>query len=386
MAGYIIQINSNDSLRLYVENGVYAVKVERPSGIQWSKDVENLYAHFLAMQAGDNIYFVSDNTIFGIGELIEVSGACKFLNFPGAARPEVFSYEAKKPELLWDKGEHSIDLRWLFLFRPSPHFFVQGVELAEILAFNCSKFPGLRGLGDQTVMKLDHRRNQIIKDALLRKNEDVLRKPDCNGFFPARFREFHKVLAQHFEGNHDYHLDPAEILSACAKQDALNHETALTMALGYQITQGDLSTVDLFGEWDSISHQRYNRFKLSSHREDGFMVGYRFLPGFRPTISKYLLVKGVTGRAERASIDGVMGLVDSFNDCYVRGDYSLLEAVLVARGFSRDVIAFADARVKRNYTVGGLKSRSWSGLRLISYSFNQEDNRVDFSLAHDFDD
>ena len=116
------------------------------------------------------------------------------------------------------------------------------------------------------------------------------------------------------------------------------------------------------------------------------MVGYRFLPGFRPTISKYLLVKGVTGRAERASIDGVMGLVDSFNDCYVRGDYSLLEAVLVARGFSRDVIAFADARVKRNYTVGGLKSRSWSGLRLISYSFNQEDNRVDFSLAHDFDD
>ena len=121
MAGYIISLNSIDSLELYVENGVYATRLSVPKNSRWSVHHEGTFADYATMKPGDNIYFFIKRNIYGIGSLVELADDCKFLNFPNASQPVEFNYEKIRSSLLWDEGPESINQRWLCVFQPSPN-------------------------------------------------------------------------------------------------------------------------------------------------------------------------------------------------------------------------------------------------------------------------
>jgi len=90
MAGYIINLDSDSSLSMYIENGVYATKLSTPDG-RWRTHHEGTFADYATMKPNDNIYFFIRRKIYGIGRLVEIEGDCKFLNYPDANKPLPFN-------------------------------------------------------------------------------------------------------------------------------------------------------------------------------------------------------------------------------------------------------------------------------------------------------
>ena len=64
MAGYIFNLDSIESLMLYVNNGVYSTKINYP-GNHWKGYQEATFADYATMKAGDNVYFFIDRKIYG---------------------------------------------------------------------------------------------------------------------------------------------------------------------------------------------------------------------------------------------------------------------------------------------------------------------------------
>src|SRR5437899_11769314 len=122
MAGYLMSLDNLGSLQLYLRAGVYGTLLSTPKG-QWLKHHEATFADYVTMKPGDNIYFFIDRKIYGIGELVNVTEDCKFLNFEGACLPHPADYNSVKQHLLWDEGNISADQRWVCTFQPSRYFF-----------------------------------------------------------------------------------------------------------------------------------------------------------------------------------------------------------------------------------------------------------------------
>lgn len=66
MAGYIFNLDSPQSLEAYIQNGIYATKLSRPTG-RWQIHHEGTFADYATMEPGDNIYFFIERKIYGIG-------------------------------------------------------------------------------------------------------------------------------------------------------------------------------------------------------------------------------------------------------------------------------------------------------------------------------
>ena len=132
MAGYIISLDSVESLTLYAHKGVYATKLSEPTN-RWGIHHEGTFADYSTMKAGDNIYFFIDRKIYGVGELINVGSDCKYFNYPDAGNPNVYNYQDVEDYLLWGEGEFSINQRCICMFKPSPYFFKLGVDMDDIL-------------------------------------------------------------------------------------------------------------------------------------------------------------------------------------------------------------------------------------------------------------
>ncbi len=173
MAGYIFNLDSQDSLRLYAQSGVYSTKLSEPKGY-WGTHHEATFTDYVTMTAGDNIYFFIDRNIYGIGELVNINGDCKFCNFPDASTPKVFSYDNTKPSLLWDEGSFSINQRWLCIFRPAPYFFQTGVDMDDVLSSNPPAFRMLRAFWKVSFIKFDDEENQAFRDVILKQNQNIL--------------------------------------------------------------------------------------------------------------------------------------------------------------------------------------------------------------------
>ena len=90
MAGYIFNLDSIDSMKRYIKNGVYATKISNPK-THWKTHHEATLADYITMNEGDNIYFFINRRVYGIGELTNIDNDCKFSNFPKASIPEAFN-------------------------------------------------------------------------------------------------------------------------------------------------------------------------------------------------------------------------------------------------------------------------------------------------------
>ena len=136
MAGYIMNLDNLGALKQYIFNGVYSTKLNLPKGKYWRRQHEGTLADYVTMESKDNIYFFIDRKIYGIGELVSLNRDCKFLNYPGANKPIKYQYNEIKGHLLWDEGEYSVDQRWICIFKPSPHFFKNGIDMDDFLSSN----------------------------------------------------------------------------------------------------------------------------------------------------------------------------------------------------------------------------------------------------------
>ena len=106
MAGYLISLDSIESLKTYIKNGIFATKKIKPKkrkNINWGTTQEETFADYCTMKEEDNIYFFIKRKIYGIGKLINIENDCIFLNYPGANKP--LFYAEIKSNLLWNEGD-----------------------------------------------------------------------------------------------------------------------------------------------------------------------------------------------------------------------------------------------------------------------------------------
>lgn len=382
MAGYIFNLNSVKSLYENISKGVYGTIMSPPKKKSWLIHHEATFADYCTMKSGDNVYFFIDRNIYGIGTLVNIGDGCKFNNYLAASYPEISNYKNIKDDVLYDIGDGSEDIRWVCTFRPDPYFFTRGVDTDDVLSSNPNKFRTLRTFWKRSFIKIDDEENQALKDIILKRNEDFIFDNEESSVF--RFNDkAHKLISNKLIMN-NYCFAIRPIVDSCAVGSKLKHEMAIEAALLYQISNNISDTIKMFGKWDYLSHQvPASPFKPVDYMDRIDIFGYRYIPGYN-TISKYLVIELKKDVAVMGDVEQILKYVDWVRDEYAHGDYSMIEAVLVAKTISKEVAEHAEIVAERNYTVGRRPARSgrWTNLKLVEYSYDESLGQISFDLGN----
>lgn len=394
MAGYIMTLGKPSSKKIPVttpvENcvrlGVYSTNINpnQKHPDKWGNTHEATLADYTTMKEGDNIYFFIDRKIYGIGTLKNISCDCKFNNFPSASEAPEKDYLQIKNDLLVDFGINSPKNRWLCTFKPTPHFFRKGVDMDEVLASNPTKFRMLRAFSKLSFLKINDEENKALKDIILKRNEEFLFENTSEDIF-----EFDNTLHSEIAAkllNSNYSLNTTEPLIACydSKKNLLGHEMALECGILSQLANNDTHTLSILGNWDYISHQVIaSPFKPLEYIDKMDIFGYRYIPGYAGTISKYLLMELKKDSASPEDLNQVMKYVDWISQEYAFGDYDMINAFLVAKTIPQDVIDAHNIIAQRNFIKGRRPPTFgiWTNLTLVEYTFNSQTNKLEFTIV-----
>ena len=383
MAGYIFSLDNLDSLYLYTKSGVYATKMSAPSDL-WKVHHEGTFADYSTMQEGDNIYFFIKRKIYGIGKLVSLDGDCKFFNFPGAGEPQQIGYQDIKDKLLWDEGEISVNQRCICLFKPDPHFFKVGIDMDDVLSSNPSAFKMLRAFWKVSFIKFDDEENQAFRDIVLKRNQNALVvSGGSEEVFP--FEPVHdQILSRLSSGDYGLRSGISSILTSCAEGNYLRHEMAVEVGILHQLSTKNPDTCAVFGDWDYLSHQVIaSPFKPIDYMDKMDLFGYAYVSGFKPTKSRFLVGEIKKDAARVEDVDQLLKYVDWVRDEYCFGDYSMINAFLVAYEFDQSTVQHARRVGVRRYVAGVRPAQSleWSNLKLVKYSFNPISSLIDVKLV-----
>lgn len=174
MAGYIFSINNIESLEESIYEGIYSTIINVPKNRIWRSNHEGTFADYITMKKGDNIYFFHQRKLYGIGELININGDCKFLNFPDADLPFLPDYEEVKHEMILNNSTEDMYKRMVCIFKGKPYFFKNGIDMDEVLSSNPDKFKMLRAFWKRSFIKIDDQENKALMDVILKNNEENL--------------------------------------------------------------------------------------------------------------------------------------------------------------------------------------------------------------------
>lgn len=369
MAGYIFAIGSKnkqafEALQYCVINGVYSTRCPR-NPRRTSTAFEGTLADYVTMKEGDNVYFFLDRKIYGIGEMVKIGNDCKYCNYPESCKLEDYSLDAIHSKLLVDFGVDSVNNRWICTFKPQPYFFKRGVDMDDVLSYKPDSIKTLRAFWKLSFIKIDDNENQSLKEIILLRNQEELLSPSGKTFpyeHDMHDRLRHKI-------NDDYLLEMKSLLSSCNNGNLIKHEKAIEAATLFRLSN-DNDTV--FGKWDYLSHQVIaSPFKPVDYMDKMDIFGYRFLDNTQ-VVSKYLIIEIKKDAADIRALHQIAKYVDWVCKEYAYGDYSMIEAYILASSFSANAIKEKEKICLRNYAFGNrpIENRYWKDLRLITYSFN----------------
>lgn len=359
------------SLEICIETGTYSTNLSEPNGY-WRTHHEGTFADFLSMKEGDNIYFFINRKIYGIGLIKNIQFDCKFLNYIDADIPKTVSaeeYNNKKP-LLKNASPYN---RCFCVFEPSPFFFVNGIDMDDALNSNPAAFKMLRAMWKVSFIKVDDRENQALIDIILKRNESKL----ISGDDVFQYDNSLKIeIERQLTPNH--RLSAYRILQSCIGKNLIKHEMAIEASL-CELLSKDNNTP--FGKWDYISHQVVaSPFKAVDYMDKMDIFGYKFIPGYS-TISRYLVIEIKKDPAKTDVIEQIMKYVDWIQSEYAFGDYSMIEAYVIAVDFSIDLIQQKEDECKRYFTKGYRPTISciWDAVKLIKYQYDERLGTLVFS-------
>lgn len=368
MAGYVMTLNKDnfiEVLRECVTNGRYSTNFLVPNNTKTMMIVEATFADYFTMKPNDNIYFFGDRQIYGIGKIVEINNECKFLNYIGASTLHSFTQEEFQniEHLLPNSNANN---RCFCVFEGDPYFFIRGVDMDEALVSNPPAFRMLRAMQNVSFIKLDDIENQALKDIIIKKNENCLTQDNSSSIYNID-NSFLDSLSHQLLDN--YVLRYNDLVGDLINSNgSLRHELALEATLCDVLTRYDNT---IFGHWDYISRQVVaSPFKPVEYMDRIDIFGYRYIPGYNVK-SKYLIIEIKKDVAKPDVIGQVMKYVDWVKEEYAHGDYSMIEAYVVAHGFRSEVFDARNEYAVRNYIQGyrPISSCVWNNLRLIKYNF-----------------
>ncbi|MGL5478843.1 MAG: hypothetical protein ACRDCB_07355 [Clostridium sp.] len=391
MAGYIMSLNDKKAIDYCFETGTYSTRLSLPKQYSnsnnetypsyWSNPQEGTLADYSTMKEGDNIYFFLKRKIYGIGVLKNIKSKCTFNNFPNSSAPTLVDYNTIQPKLLLDFKSESPHYRWLCVFEPQPYFFRKGIDMDDVLSSNPSKFKMLRAFWKLSFLKIDDEENKALKDVLLKNNQDNLINTKNSNYFNFSSNTHNQIIKKIPTDN--YNLSVSEVLRSCSHNNVLKHEMAIEAGTLYQLSKNISNSRKVFGHWDYLSHQVIaSPFKPIDYMDKMDIFGYKYIPNYPGTISKYLVIELKRSTAQLEDIDQLLKYVDWINQEYSFGDYSMIEAFLVAKKINSSIVQARDSYAIRHYIIGRrpAQSSTWTNLKLVEYSFNQTTGEIDYTL------
>lgn len=374
MAGYLFTFTDEESLFESIKRGSYSTLMNP----RWNDTVASTLGDYVTMRPGDNVYFFSKRTVYGIGEILEVMpDVAAAENYRGASLKPVVEYAfislnsiADDSVVTTDNGERV--KRWLITFKPSPHFFSTGIDMDDLLMSNPKAFRSLRVFEKRSFIKLDDEENQAFKAAILRRNIKAFYAPDDDNTKECHYEATLKKYRDRI-GARNVSIDVAGLLADSRRSNgSLSSEMLLEVGLLSQLSQHDPATEAVFGCWDYLSHQvAASPMKpvLWVDRIDVF--AFRYISGNAPIVESYGIFELKKDTVTGEDIQQVMKYVDWVNREYGTGDYSLIKAFLVGRDFEMDSIRSMVDTAERKYTLGRpARSEEWRSLSFVKYFVN----------------
>lgn len=387
MAGFLFSLDNEDSLIDCINKGIYSTRLSEPGKV-WGIHHEGTFADYCSMKEEDNVYFFIKRKIYGIGSLFNINDQCKFLNYPNANFPTVQSYEDIQESLLLDLGTNeSVNSRFICTFIPFPLFFRNGIDMDEILSSSPNSFKILRAFWKLSFIKFSDEENQAFKNILLRRNINAVNNPDDQNTFHSNYITFHNEIRNKTIQNIAYSFSLAPFLDTINNIDGtLKHEMAIEAALIFQLTSNHQATIEVFGNWDYLTHQVIaSPFKPIDYMDKMDVFGYNFIRNQNPTISHYLVVEIKKGIIDTQDILQLMKYVDWVKNEYAYGDYSMIQAFMIGAGYTEDALLHFNQIVERKFIHGVRPSVSteWKNAKLVNYSFNTHEKILDFKIIAD---
>lgn len=368
MAGYIFSLgkdNAQEILKNCIYNGYYSTNMSPITKTTRNFiPFEATFADYCSMKPGDNIYFFTNRKIYGIGELICIGNDCKFVNYPTASNPIQENYKDIFNKMILNDSDLNINNRWICIFRPSPAFYCNPVDMDDVLSYKPDTFKTLRTFWKKSFTKINDEENNSLKEFILLRNQKTTNIYDFSSDFQEKNEEKFK--------NRDYLLSYKPILDfATTPDNIIKHEMALESAVVLELSN---NKNPVFGNWDYISHQvEASPFKPIDYMDKIDVFGYRFLPNTK-IISKYLIIENKNEEATIEVAEQISKYVDWVVKNYAYGNYEMIEAYIVAPSFSADLLKNGKSVVERKYIISShpVENRMWNDLGFISYSCSKE--------------
>ncbi len=360
MAGFIITIGKDEVERLVecMTYGVYSTNVNVTSIIPF----EGTLADYCSMNEGDNIYFFSKRKVYGVGVLKKVGSDCKYNNYYDSTKMVSATWDPSiKAQLLFGKKKENLSNHWVCLFTPCPQFYTEGVDMDDLLAYKPQNLRRIRTFRNMSFIKVDDLENETIKEFI------YLRNISSSSVVAFDDRIHKRILSKLNSG---YTINPNDLIPYCLDSDGdgLRHEMALEAILVDSINNGK---IDFFGKWDFVTHQVCaSPFKPIEYmdRMDVFAYKFKVIEG-SSVITKYMIIELKANEADDETVVQVSKYVDYVCKEYAFGDYSLIEAYVVAKDISKIDAKKAKINASRSYNIGShpIVAKQWCDLHLVKY-------------------
>lgn len=374
MAGFIFSIGSTNGVNgveSCIRKGLFSARVPADLGSSMSRQVvASVLCDYLSMRPGDNVYFLSKRKIYGVGKLVAINGNgnCILKNYPSASQ---LSTIATTPEGEIPLAENDSTYRWLCFFEPEGQFFRTGVDMDDVLGYRPHSFRMLRAFQDRSFIKIDDEENRALKEYLYLANQTATET------FEFDADEHRRIAA----------IDVAPYTVSAHETIAQMHdasgEIALEMLVEAAVIEELQKTNGVFGEWDYVSHQVIaSPFKPISYIDKIDVFAYRLLqryPGEVKPIERYLIIELKKGIANHDTVLQAMRYVDWVCKEYAAGDYSRIEAKIIAHSYRRNVTRNREEDCTRHFitTTHPIVSEKWDNLKLYRYEL-ADDSSITF--------
>lgn len=373
-AGFLFSINQHDKkdaisvIADTFHQGRYATLLSA----KWHNATAATLGDYLNMRPGDNVYLFSNRTVYGIGEIVSIlnNGDAAIELYDGATS----KLSATPNHFISGSGDGKQRcFRWAVFFKPSPFFFLDGIDMDDLLSSNPDAFRSLRAFWKRSFIQLDDTENLAFKSALIRLNEAALESPDAGRFFPfSPSYSFSKIGEAE-----SYNPISLERLSAEHRNSdgSLSSEMVLESNVLSSIKRHKNGAAEVFGNWDYLAHQvTASPFKPIEYMDRIDVFGYRWVRGYEnEIISKFLVVELKKGKAElsdnsKRDYNQLMKYVDWVCNEYAHGDYSMIEAYLVAHSFDFENTSLMKEAITRPYVTGHqAQAHSWDDISFVKY-------------------
>lgn len=372
VAGYVINLGSGavpDRLGVYAEAGIYGTS--NLGRVGWYRPTLYTLADYVTMTPGELIFFFQKRIIYGIGCISEVEmvgGRTAILcNFPQSYLP---SSPPGSP-FTWD-GDRDHNIRWRVIFRPTPHFFRNGVDMDEVLESDIAGVTrSLRVFSKRSFVKLEDDEADLVATMILRQNQSV----DAPIFVDNSL-----ALTRHLQ---QVSLSPAltidcdDLVVHDLDGDKLGHEPTLHAWLADQLTSRRYpEVIGIFGSLGFVTNlYPASPLKPREYMDELDIFGYTVVASAPPLpkyVDKFKVIEVKKDRQDLATpnvIDQVMKYVDWVGATRAGHDYSRIDAFVVAHEFSPALVEYAERVRTRSYVVPRrpYHTRTWASLALVQY-------------------